>query len=283
MPALVAIAAASTLVIMPPRPTPAPPVPPMRTPARSAGPRTSVIIVVPCARRRPVVQAVDVGQQDERVGLHDVRHQRGEPVVVAEADLVGGDGVVLVDDRHDAEVEQPEERALRVAVVAAPDDVVGGHQHLPDGEAVLGERAAVLGDEDPLADRRGCLLRREVARTSLQAQAEGSRWRWRRWRRAPPGARPCGAPRSARRGRRCARRRDRHRTLVSDDDPTLTTMRGADAMRARTAEDVMSRLRGGPRPTPPAARRCRAARHAVPRRPGGSGGSRRRPRRRRRS
>ena len=61
----------------------------------------------PARRGGAVVQPVDVGQQHQRVGVHEVRDQRREPVVVAEPDLVGGDGVVLVDDRHDAELEQP--------------------------------------------------------------------------------------------------------------------------------------------------------------------------------
>ena len=150
---------------MPPRPTPAPPVPPTRTPRRSAGPRTSVIKVAPGARRRSVVQAVDVGQQDQRLGLHDVRHERGQPVVVAEADLVGGHGVVLVDDRDDAEVEQAEQGALGVAVVAAADDVVGGDQHLPDGQPVLARSDWLYcASEHALPDRGGGLLRGEVAR-----------------------------------------------------------------------------------------------------------------------
>ena len=52
------------------------------------------------------VEAVDVGQQHQQVGADHRRDLRGEAVVVAVADLVGGDRVVLVDDRHDAEVEQ---------------------------------------------------------------------------------------------------------------------------------------------------------------------------------
>ena len=50
--------------------------------------------------RVAVVDAVDVGEQDQRVGPGDVRHERGQPVVVAEADLLGGHRVVLVDDRQ---------------------------------------------------------------------------------------------------------------------------------------------------------------------------------------
>ena len=44
------------------------------------------------ARRRRTAGAASARDQ--------VRDQRGEPVVVAEPDLVGGDRVVLVDDRH---------------------------------------------------------------------------------------------------------------------------------------------------------------------------------------
>ena len=44
-------------------------------------------------------EARRVGEQHEEVGVDQVRDQRREAVVVAEADLVVGDGVVLVDDR----------------------------------------------------------------------------------------------------------------------------------------------------------------------------------------
>ena len=43
-------------------------------------------------------QAVNVGEQHENVGGHQVGHEGGEPVVVAEAELAGGHRVVLVDD-----------------------------------------------------------------------------------------------------------------------------------------------------------------------------------------
>ena len=49
--------------------------------------------------------------------LQQVRDERGEPVVVAVADLVVGDGVVLVDDRQHAEVEQALQRLAGVQVL----------------------------------------------------------------------------------------------------------------------------------------------------------------------
>ncbi len=71
--------------------------------------------------RIAVEQAVDVGQQHEQVRVDEMGHERGEPVVVAEPNLVGGDRVVLVDDGDDTEIEQGTQRAVGVAVVAAAD------------------------------------------------------------------------------------------------------------------------------------------------------------------
>ena len=87
MPAPVAIRAASTLVCMPPVPTPAAPVRPIRTPARSSSACTSEISVVPGRLGVAVVQPVDVGEQHQQVRVHEVGDQRGQPVVVAEPDL----------------------------------------------------------------------------------------------------------------------------------------------------------------------------------------------------
>ena len=66
----------------------------------------------PGSRRVRGVEAVDVAEQDQRVGVDQMGDQGRQPVVVAEADLVGGDGVVLVDDRDDAELQQPAEGAV---------------------------------------------------------------------------------------------------------------------------------------------------------------------------
>ncbi len=59
------------------------------------------------------VEAVDVGEQDEGVGADHGGDAGAETVVVAEADLVGGDGVVLVDQRHRAPPEQRRQSVVR--------------------------------------------------------------------------------------------------------------------------------------------------------------------------
>src|SRR6201996_5304798 len=117
-----------------------------------------------------VIQAVDVGEQDQRVGPGDVGDQRGQPVVVAEADLVSGHRVVLVDDRQHMQLQQPVQGPLGVPVVGPPHQVVGRQQDLADAKLVPGERGRVPGDEQPLADRGGRLLSGQVAGTAGQAQ-----------------------------------------------------------------------------------------------------------------
>ena len=123
------------------------------------------------ARRRiAVVEPVDVGEDDQRVGLDQRGAQRGQPIVVAELDLVDADGVVLVDHRHGAGAQQFAEREPRVQVAAAIAHVVVREQHLPGGEPVRGERALIGVDEVPLPDGGGRLQPRDRAR--LLAVAE---------------------------------------------------------------------------------------------------------------
>ena len=116
------------------------------------------------------VQRIDVGQQDQRAGADQMRHQCGEPIVVAEPDLGGRDGVVLVHHRHHAEGQQLAERPLGVAVVRAPHDIVAGQQDLPDGQLVPGERAGVALGQQLLPDGGGGLLGRQITGPALQAE-----------------------------------------------------------------------------------------------------------------
>ena len=118
----------------------------------------------------PVVQAIHVGQQDQRVRPGDVGDERRETVVVAEPDLVGGHRVVLVDDRDHAQFQQSLQGALRVAVMAAPHDVIGGQQHLSGADAMQGEGSRVPGDQQPLPDARRRLLGGEVPGPLAQPQ-----------------------------------------------------------------------------------------------------------------
>ena len=104
------------------------------------------------------VEAVDVGQQDQLVGLDHFGDAGGEAVVVAEADFGGGDGVVFVDDGDAAERQQGAEGLAGVEVAAAVLGVAQGQQELGGGEVVGGQRLGPgLGEAD-LADGGGGLF-----------------------------------------------------------------------------------------------------------------------------
>ena len=96
------------------------------------------------------VEAVDVGEQDEEVGVDLGHDQSGELVVVAEDAMVAGgaagaielergDGVVLVDDGDDAELEQRVEGGAQVGVALGIEEVIFGEQDLGGGDVEVAE------------------------------------------------------------------------------------------------------------------------------------------------
>ena len=56
-----------------------------------------------------IEEAVDVGEEHQEVGAHQVADQGGQVVVVPELELVGGHGVVFVDDGHHLPAQQGEQ------------------------------------------------------------------------------------------------------------------------------------------------------------------------------
>jgi hypothetical protein len=85
-------------------------------------------------RRIAIIKAVDVGEQDDAAGTSRLRNARREPVVVAEADFLGRDAVVLVDDRNHTQGEQPVERRGGVEVAAAMFEIVERDEDLRCGQ-----------------------------------------------------------------------------------------------------------------------------------------------------
>ena len=76
------------------------------------------------------IQAIDIGGDQQQVGVDQCRHDGREIVVVAQGELVDGHGVVLVHHGHDLVVEQLAQRGARVEVAAPVAQVVMGQQHL---------------------------------------------------------------------------------------------------------------------------------------------------------
>ena len=254
-PAAVAIRAASTLLAIPPLPRPAAPVPPPR-PRRGR--------LAPHVGEQPgpglpgvaVVQAVDVGQEHERVGADQVGDQRGQPVVVAEPDLLGGDGVVLVDHRQHAQGQQALQGGLGVAVVGPPHDVVGGEQHLARPCARAGRTRWRTAAPAGTARRR----RRPAASPGRAAAGPGP---------AAPGrrrSRPRRRGRPGRRGAASASTRASSRSAVETAGGGRQRGRpdlDDDAARVADRRAAHCRRRAGPAAGRPGPGRGRAARRGA--------------------
>ena len=85
------------------------------------------------------MERLDVAQQHKSVGVDQMRHQRSEPIIVTESDLMRGNRVVLIDDWHHAELKQATEGAVRVAIVRVAGHVVGREQDLTHPKPVCVE------------------------------------------------------------------------------------------------------------------------------------------------
>jgi hypothetical protein len=119
-------------------------------------------------------------QQDQLIGACHHRNPGGQAIVVAEADLVGRDGIVFVDHRHDAEPEQGADRGTGVQVAPAALGIAERQQQLRRDQALAGEARLVGMGQIDLADRGGGLLvlKLEIARLEAeQRPAERDRAR----------------------------------------------------------------------------------------------------------
>ena len=108
-------------------------------------------------------------EDDEQGSLQEVGDHRGEPVVVAELDLVDADRVVLVDDGHGVVFEQGRDRVPHVEVAGAAVEVLVREQELGGVPAVAAEPLVIRPDQVGLADGGGGLDLPEVVGAFGQA------------------------------------------------------------------------------------------------------------------
>ena len=100
-------------------------------------------------------QAFHVSEHNQHVGVHDVRHHRGEHVIVAErapAELVHRDDVVLVDDGDDSIVHKPREGVANVQIAFPVVNVSVRKQGLGDLDVVPSEELLIDVHKPPLPD-----------------------------------------------------------------------------------------------------------------------------------
>ena len=114
--------------------------------ARDAGDLRNVLGPGILARVRRV-EPINIGQQHERVGHNELRDARCEPVVVAITDFIGGDRVILVDDRDHRTFEETGERAARIQETAPILGIFGCQQNLCRTNAVRAQHLLVGVDQ----------------------------------------------------------------------------------------------------------------------------------------
>ena len=170
VPAWVAILPASILVCMPPRDSSEPAAPAIASIAGVMRSTSGTSLASGIVGRRRVVESVDVGEQHEQVRARHGGDARGQPVVVAVADFVGGDRVVLVDHGHCAPFQQLVDGGARIEIAPALLGVLQRDQHLPGGDAVTAEHLRPGARERDLADggRGLAVLELERARRQLE-------------------------------------------------------------------------------------------------------------------
>ena len=117
------------------------------------------------------IETIDVRERHAQIGRNQAAHKRRQRVVVAKLDLVDGDGIVLVDDRHHAQLNQAQQGVARVQVGRAAGRIVAREQH-ERGEQVARMELLVVGRRDDALTSRGAGLQaRKVAdRLAVEAQ-----------------------------------------------------------------------------------------------------------------
>ena len=103
------------------------------------------------------VQALLVGEDDQRVGFNQIGDERAQGVVVAKADFAGGHRVVFVDDRHHIQLEQGDQRRAGVQIAGAVGQVFVGEQHLGGFQAFGAKGGFIRLHQPHLADGGGGL------------------------------------------------------------------------------------------------------------------------------
>jgi hypothetical protein len=108
-------------------------------------------------RRRRVIKAVNIRQQDQQIGRRHGGHARGKAVIIAISDFAGRHGVVFIDDGRRAEKQQPFQRLAGVEIAAALLGVAQRHQHLSRDDLALGQSLGPDARERDLAHGGGSL------------------------------------------------------------------------------------------------------------------------------
>ena len=116
-------------------------------------------------------QAFLVGQDDQRIGFHQIGHQGTQGVVIAKFDFIVHHRVILVDDRQHAMRQQGVQGRAGVQVALSVGQIGVGQQDLRAAQAVFAQLGFVHVHQTHLAHGSGSLQLMHFMRAGGPAQA----------------------------------------------------------------------------------------------------------------
>ena len=116
------------------------------------------------------IQPLNVAEQHQQVGLGRAGHNGPQGVVVAHLDLLGGDGVVLIDDGQGTQLQQAGHGIFKVPPPVGVVHVLPGEQDLGHRVVILGEQLVIGIHQLALAHGGGRLFGGHVAGAAWQIQ-----------------------------------------------------------------------------------------------------------------
>ena len=117
-----------------------------------------------------IVQAVDIRKQDQQIGTGIYRHNGTQRIVIANADLFGGDGVVFVNDRECAQFQQTEQGAMEVLATLIVAQIGARKQNLRHRVVIFREQFVVSIHQFALAHSGSRLLGGHIGGTRFKRQ-----------------------------------------------------------------------------------------------------------------
>ena len=102
----------------------------------------------------PIVDAVNIAEQYQRVCLHHLGDEAAEFVVIGKHQLGDADGVVLIDDRQHVVLKHHGHTSTLVTVLLAWLEVLLHRQHLAHVYVVLTEQVIVETNKFYLTESR---------------------------------------------------------------------------------------------------------------------------------
>ena len=93
------------------------------------------------------IQTIHIGEQNQLVGIDGRSHEGGQGVVVTEAELGRGDGVVFIDHRQHPPLQQLLQGSGGVLIATTISKIRAGDEDLRNSDAMAGQGPLVQGHQ----------------------------------------------------------------------------------------------------------------------------------------